>query len=133
MTHGSRLKLDQAVKRYVLAARSDRGRIVDRGVIPQRPLHEAPGSRRTRSTPERRASGGHDMGSTAIEAAPSGAGLEGVAGEDHDVAEALVHPHRDSPAPGRVVELDAGHPVGVTTEVGEGGVEDGVADPARAR
>ncbi len=38
-----------------------------RGVIPHRPLHEAPGSSRTRSTPERRASGGHDMGSTAIE------------------------------------------------------------------
>ena len=35
--------------------------------MPQRPPHVAPGSRRTRSTPERSASGGHDMGSTAIE------------------------------------------------------------------
>ena len=38
---------------------------LQRGVIPHEPVHRAPGVRTTTSVPERNASGGQDMGSTA--------------------------------------------------------------------
>jgi MFS family permease len=46
--------------------RADRSYVAARGVMPQRPVHDAPGSRATRSVPLRKASGGHVIGSMAI-------------------------------------------------------------------
>ncbi len=73
------------------------------------------------------------MGSTATELRRRLTRLEGVPGEHHDVPEALVHPHRDTPAPRRVVELHPCHPVRIAQEVGEGGVEECGAYPPPRR
>ena len=92
------------------SARSSR--FAQRGVIPHDPVHRDPGRRTVRSVPDRRASGGQVMGSTAS-AVRGDPGVQGVAGEDHEVAEPVVGPHGGTTGPVRVVQLDPGPTVGV--------------------
>ena len=109
-------------------AGTGRRQVPERGLMPQLARQEAPGSRRTRSVPERRASGGQVIGSTANGLTAAAGRFHRVGRVGHDVTEGTVHPDGDPPSRLGVVQFDPGDTPVVTDEIGEGGVESGRPD-----